>query len=268
MMKAGYCCYLPDSLAGVFAMRTLIAVFVTTVALCLYTPAQQQMSSMPGMPMGDTDQSLDTSVEAMSRKNMEMGPHMHMTDLRMPNAADQARAQKLVDELRQTLQKYQDYQNAIADGYSHYKINGPARMKHFSNYEYAREARSGFNPQHPTSLLYEKDGDSYKLVGAMYTAPKYFSEDELDQRIPLSVAQWHQHVNVCFPPAGKRQLTVGRNPEFGLRGSISAEDACQTAGGTWVPHLFGWMVHVYPFETSPAKIWSVEEQLQNNQVRR
>ena len=29
------------------------------------------------------------------------------------------------------------------------------------------------NPDHPTSLLYEKQGDGYKLIGVMYTAPKY-----------------------------------------------------------------------------------------------
>ncbi|MGB8583682.1 MAG: hypothetical protein WCD47_22885 [Candidatus Sulfotelmatobacter sp.] len=46
------------------------------------------------------------------------------------------------------------------------------------------------NPRHPTSLLYEKHGDDYKLIGVMYTAPKRFGEDQLDQRVPLSVAQW------------------------------------------------------------------------------
>ncbi len=37
-----------------------------------------------------------------------------------------------------------------------------------------------FNPEHPTSLLYEKHGDDYKLIGVMYTAPKRLGEDELD----------------------------------------------------------------------------------------
>lgn len=27
-----------------------------------------------------------------------------------------------------------------------------------------------FNPEHPTSLLYEKHGEDYKLLGVMYTA--------------------------------------------------------------------------------------------------
>ena len=50
-------------------------------------------------------------------------------------------------------------------------------MYHFTNYRYAMEAAFNFNPEHPTSLLYEKHGDDYKLIGVMYTAPKRLSED-------------------------------------------------------------------------------------------
>ncbi len=32
------------------------------------------------------------------------------------------------------------------------------------------------------------------------------------------------------------------------------------AGGTFHPVIFNWMVHVYPFETEQANIWSVERQ--------
>ena len=30
------------------------------------------------------------------------------------------------------------------------------------------------------------------------------SEDQLSERVPLSVAQWHAHVNLCFPPEGSQ----------------------------------------------------------------
>ena len=43
--------------------------------------------------------------------------------------------------------------------------------------------------------------------------------------------------------------------EFG-QGSIATEEACDVAGGRWVPQIFNWMVHVYPFEKDPAKIWA------------
>jgi hypothetical protein len=44
--------------------------------------------------------------------------------------------------------------------------------------------------------------------------------------------------------------------EFGFRGSIATEEACEQAGGRWFPQIFGWMVHVYPYETDPAKVWA------------
>src|SRR6266566_4164438 len=76
----------------------------------------------------------------------------------------------------------------------------PQEQNHFTNYRYGFEAVMRFNPEHPTSLLYEKTGDEYKLIGVMYTAPKNANCNELDKRIPLSIAQWHAHVNMCVPP--------------------------------------------------------------------
>jgi len=49
---------------------------------------------------------------------------------------------------------------------------------------------------------------------------------------------------------------VGPDAKFGLQGSIVTAAACQAAGGSFLPHLFGWMVHVYPYEADPAKIWA------------
>ena len=98
-----------------------------------------------------------------------------------------------------------DYHVALADGFKIFLPEIPQKMYHFTNYQYGFEAAFSFNPEHPTSLLYEKHGDDYKLIGVMYTAPKRFGEDELDQRIPLSIAQWHEHVNFCTAPAGRKK---------------------------------------------------------------
>jgi hypothetical protein len=136
----------------------------------------------------------------------------------------------------------------------------PQKMYHFTNYSYAMEAAFRFNPEHPTSLLYEKHGDDYKLIGVMYTAPKRFDEKELDQRVPLSVAQWHEHVNFCAAPADRRGEGFAPHPQFGLRGSITTQEACDAAGGTFHPVIFNWMVHVYPFEKDQAAIFSVSRQ--------
>jgi hypothetical protein len=43
---------------------------------------------------------------------------------------------------------------------------------------------------------------------------------------------------------------------FGLRGSISTQEACDAAGGRFRPVIFGWMVHVYPFEDSLDKMFA------------
>jgi uncharacterized protein involved in copper resistance len=42
-------------------------------------------------------------------------------------------------------------------------------------------------------------------------------------------------------------------------GSINTKEACDAAGGVFHPHIFGWMVHVYPYETDPKKIWSTDD---------
>ncbi|MGH9554086.1 MAG: hypothetical protein ACRD3W_32205, partial [Terriglobales bacterium] len=110
------------------------------------------------------------------------------------------------------------------------------------------------------SLLYEKTSDGYKLIGVMYTAPKNSNWNDLDQRIPLSVAQWHAHINLCLPPADRRSEAWGPHPKFGLAGSITTRADCDAADGKFMPQIFGWMVHVYPLEQKPEDIWSVERQ--------
>jgi hypothetical protein len=198
------------------------------------------------------------TMSSMSSKHMDMGPHMKMTTLRPPNADDQKKAEEIVADLRGAIEKYKDFKVALADGFQIFQPQIPAPMKHFTNYGYAFEAEFKFNPLHPTSLLYEKHGDDYKLVGAMFTAPKRFTEDQLNDRIPLSVAQWHEHVNFCLPPKGQERSMFTRNPRFGLAGSISTQEECEAAGGTFRPIIFNWMVHVYPYEKKPEEIWAVE----------
>jgi hypothetical protein len=43
---------------------------------------------------------------------------------------------------------------------------------------------------------------------------------------------------------------------FGFAGSIASAAECQASGGVFHPVIFGWMVHAYPFEQDPAKIWA------------
>lgn len=208
---------------------------------------------------------LSATTQAMSHGHHEahehMGAHMHMSALRQPQAGDAERAEHIADQAREALEKYRDYNAALADGYKIFLPNVPQKMYHFTNWLYAMGAAVSFDPTKPTSLLYEKHGNDYKLIGAMYTAPVSFTEDQLNERIPLSVAQWHQHVNMCRPPQGHAIEMIGKHPRFGLNGSISTREECEAAGGSFMPHVFGWMVHLYPWEKTPDEIWSVERQL-------
>jgi hypothetical protein len=270
--------YIEDS--GGVLMPHRFPVLVAAILSCAaYTCAQQPSSttppaqqSMPGMDMSGHDMSnmkgmpadndSDASGHAMKSMegHMDMGPHMKMTALRPPKPGDSDRAQQVVEAARKASEKYMDYHAALADGFKIFHPEVPQKMYHFTNYSYAMEAAFSFNPEHPTSLLYEKHGEDYKLIGAMYTAPKRFTEDDLNQRIPLSIAQWHEHVNFCAAPPDRKKEYLAPHPQFGLRGSITTQEACDAAGGTFHPVIFNWMVHVYPFEKDQASIWSTERQ--------
>lgn len=217
--------------------------------------------NMKDMPSNGVDNS-DAGAHVMHSMEgrMDMGPHMKMTSLRPPKPGDAERSRQVVEAARRASEKYKDYHAALADGFQIFLPNIPQKMYHFTNYGYAAEAEFHFNPEHPTSLLYEKQGSDYKLIGVMYTAPKRFTEDQLDERIPLSVAQWHEHVNFCAPPKHRGAELFQLHPEFGLHGSITTAEACDAAGGTFHPVIFNWMVHVYPFEKDQASTWSVERQ--------
>ena len=219
--------------------------------------------SMPDMAGMNNDGSTHAMLSMADRK-MDMGPHMKMTTLRDLKPGDQEKADQVVTAARKAAEKYTDYKVALADGYKIFLPNVPQKQYHFTNYRYAFEAAVQFNPEHPTSLLYRKNGEEYKLIGVMYTAPKNSNWNDLDQRIPLSVAQWHAHINLCMPPADRKSEAWGPHAKFGLVGSITTKDACDAAGGKFMPQIFGWMVHVYPFEQKPEDIWSVERQAPNH----
>jgi hypothetical protein len=189
-----------------------------------------------------------------------MPGHMYMTTLRSAKADDQKRADAVVAAAKAAMEPYQDYKKALADGYEIFLPNLPQPQYHFTKYQNGLEARSHFDPAKPTSLLYKKTADGgYKLLGAMYTDRVDATEDELDERIPLSIARWHQHINFCKAPEGQKALYFGPDAKFGLLGSITTPDACAAAGGEFHPHVFGWMVHVYPYESDAKKIWSTNE---------
>ena len=109
-------------------------------------------------------------------------------------------------------------------------------------------------------MLYEKHGDGYKLIGVMYTAAKNATESELDERVPLSIAQWHAHVNLCLPPPDGARRFWALTPSSGSM-ARSLPGKLRSCRRQVRPQVFGWMVHVYPFEQKPEDIWSVGRQM-------
>ena len=225
---------------------------------------------MSGQEMKTASQSDDSADDAnahamrsMEGHHMDMGPHMKMTAIRSTQPGDAERAHQVVVAARSVMEKYKDYHTALSDNFKIFHPEVPQKQYHFTNYRNGFAAAFKFDPDNPTSLLYEKEGDGYRLVGVMYTAPKRFGEDELNQRIPLSVAQWHEHVNYCAPPKDHKAEVMMPNPKFGLRGSITTQSECDAAGGEFHPVIFNWMVHVYPLEKTEAQIWSAERQHQH-----
>ncbi|MGC1397833.1 hypothetical protein [Candidatus Binatus sp.] len=233
------------------------------VALALSVPARAQ--DMKGMDMsghdmsdmsmsGDSMMDHDVHMDNGNMKNMAL--HMAFTDLRPANDADKARAAVLVTDLQHALAKYKDYHVAEADGFKpfHPELK-QQKVVHFTKNWYGLKAMFTFNTTEPTSLLYERTPDGgYKLIGAMYTDRKDATLDQLNQRVPLSVARWHRHINFCFPPKGADMKTADWT-KFGM-GSIATKEACDAVGGRFYPQIFGWMVHVYPWETNPQLVWA------------
>jgi hypothetical protein len=247
-------------------MYKALGSIVILIAACAAAQTSKQGGvSMPGMDMSHSAAATEVkgnaeAMQSMQSRHMDMGPHMKMTALRPLQPGDKAKATEVEQAARQVAEKFLDYKVALADGYQIFLPNVPQRQYHFTNYYNAYLARDHFDASLPTSLLYEKNGDGYKLVGVMYTARKDATPEELDARIPLSIAQWHAHVNLCVPALMRREDVIQPGHKFGLNGSIATKEECEAAGGKFFPQVFGWMVHVYPFEKNSADIWSVEPQ--------
>ena len=187
--------------------------------------------------------------------------HLLMTSPKPASATDSARAAELVGTIRRALAKYRDVTVAQAEGYEQFLPNVPQPVYHFTNWLSGFSEVFGFDPAHPTALLYRRDADGrFTLTGVMYSAPRWLDESALDGRVPLGIARWHQHINWCLPPRNQQARWLEArdgHPVFGPESPIATREACLEAGGRFVPHLFGWMVHVNAFESDdPQVIWS------------
>jgi hypothetical protein len=217
-------------------------------------------SSMPGMDMSDEHASEKAAVHDMTQGDHNAhSQHMTMTAMRAQTPEDVQRANEIAAQLRAGIEKYRDYHVALNEGFKIFLPNVPQRECHFTNYRNGFLEALTFDPARPTSLLYKKTSTGFELVGAMYTMPKAATEEQLNSRVPLSIAMWHLHTNLCIPP--RAQLRNADWTKFGLKGSITTQDACDAAGGRFRPSIFGWMVHVYPYEDSLDKIFAMHHHM-------
>ncbi len=241
------------------SLSVALALIVSTAAAC----RAQTHDSMPGMSGMSGADSIDRHAAAAADEVMN-GPmvadqHMVMTPHRPLAPGDSARAAALLAEMRRDLAPFKNADWAIGNGYRPLFPGVPQPVYHFTNLFNALSEQLRFDPERPTSLLYREPSGAYVLIGAMYDDAADTPLDELDARVPLSIAHWHRHVNWFLPPRGAPQRwreTKDGHPVFGPKSPIATAEACAAVGGRFVPHRLGWMVHVNAFAgDDPNVIW-------------
>jgi hypothetical protein len=255
-------------------MRFIVLKLASTLALMLVVTGQllaQHSSSHADTASGSHSQGMagmEMSV-AGDWKAAAMAKHMAYSPTRPRTLGDSVRAAQIINELRQAIAKYRDVRLAEEDGYKMFapEIKNQPQY-HFTKAGNALRNQFGFDPARPTSLLYKKNNaGQFVLIGAMYTASKRTSVEELDQRIPLSIARWHRHVNWCVPRRNEKDRwseTKNGRPVFGPLG-VATRQECDDAGGRFIPQAFGWMVHATTFAgNNLSSIWSDDHMMEHD----
>jgi cytochrome c556 len=218
------------------------------------------MANMPGMKMGG--KKCQDDMKDMGPSMAAMAGHMYVTPLRPRQPGDEEKVKAVVAQVRAAIERYKNYKNALADGYviGNPEVNEP--QFHFNNAANIAGAEKHFDPARPSSLLYfQTPTQRYKLEGVMFTVPPNASEEELNDRIPLSMVRWHKHTNFCAAPADRVKEYLGKHPKFGMFGSIDTPEACKTQGGAFYPVIFTWMIHMFPFETDLKDVFSMNDDI-------
>lgn len=246
------------SFYGAFALTFLAggAYLGVSPQVALQNPGPQSSATVESVTTTDLyGNPCDTMMETMKGMNVmgesmeAMTNHMCITPTRPVQPGDEDRAKAIVDQVRAAIEKYKDYKKAIADGYVQANPTVDQPQFHFTNDANAKLAGVVFDPTRPTSLLYYRTPQKrFILEGVMFTAGSNTPEFELNRRIPLSVVRWHKHTNFCGAPANRVSEYFGAHPKFGMFGSIHNRSACVAEGGTFLPEVFTWMIHVFPYE--------------------
>lgn len=212
-------------------------------------PAKGRTTNRDNDPAADPSHAVHDAMSGAMAAN----PHLRMTPTRVATGADSARAALVVEKARAGVVKYKDVRVAERDGYRLFAPNVKNQpIYHFTKMSAVVRERFRFDPAQPSSLLYAKNVDgSLRLVGVMYTAPKDATPDDLNARVPLGIAQWHLHTNMCVPRLTQRErwreVSNGK-PVFGPTSPIATRPACDGVNGKFLPIVFNWMVHANVFD--------------------
>jgi len=271
MVATGFAAVFAMSVATGVVMVTIRTMFSMTLmleAVLLFAlpghglQQDQAKDSMAGMDMSGGKGKMNdmADMKSMGPSMAAMAGHMTITPVWPKQPGDEAKAKEVVAAAKAAIERYQDYRKALADGYviANPKLEQP--QYHFTKESNARDADFHFDPTKPTSLLYRRTPyQQYKLEGVMYTARPTATEEDLNERIPLSVARWHEHTNFCEAPADKVKDYQAVHPKFGMFGSIRTKEACEAEGGIFHPFMFTWMIHVFPYERDFKDVFSMND---------
>ena len=151
----------------------------------------------------------------------------------------QLRAAQLIEDTLRELPRWASTDTAIADGY---KSIGDSRtgVEHYIKVSLIQDDVM-LDPTQPESLVYEVDGDTRTLTGAMFIASARPTDDPELTDWAGSLMTWHNHGNLCW------DLVDGKPTVVGVTDAAGACARGINAGGDYP------MVHVWiaPHQCGP-----------------
>lgn len=150
---------------------------------------------------------IDARLNAAEIEFGSPAAHPHAVTRGEPTPAQRAAADKLVAETRAALVRFEDFTQALAEGYREATPPGmePRRFgpAHYRNPRYVRDGKL-LDAEHPEGLVYWKRPDGgMHLLGAYFTAPIGQGPE-----VGGDLTRWHNHVDKC--PRGERGDMLAR----------------------------------------------------------
>lgn len=113
-----------------------------------------QKDSMPGMDMSGKNDMKAMDMKGMDMKDMgpsmaAMAGHMIVTPLRPVEPGDEDKAKAVIAQAKATMERYQNYKNALADGYVWAHPEAKQTQYHFENDANSRAAETTFDRPSP-----------------------------------------------------------------------------------------------------------------------